>query len=313
MNMGGVQTKIIRDGINFIISSIADRTGNNFFGSKSERNKIKKIIFKDRKNIQKYFNVKKDTELYNLVEQFIIYTVHQKGEFFSTNHLSAEEENNLWKSLCDYLRSQNNDKYINLEYKDKIIKCVNEHNALLSEIFLDEQSKIHIKMMTERENKMEKNIKDEIHGIKKIINTLDTETFLQMEDEEIDFSIAQLESIMQSYRYDIVQLRKQKNIVMIALISAIFLGMFLFVICFPISEFDLDYIMLILMIMFNIIFFVGNYTQYGNRRLSYLENQLEKMRLDMWKLNYNLYKNKISNKNETFDKNDVEILNEHII
>lgn len=66
---------------------------------------------------------------------------------------------------------------------------------------MDEKSKVQLKVMPNEYEIINK-------SLNKIIDTLNTETSLQEENNKLGLIVTQIESIMKSYRFDISNLRK---------------------------------------------------------------------------------------------------------
>ena len=91
----------IRD---FIISFLIDRTGNELFDNWKEKRKIDKILIEDRKKIEEVFKSAKGTELYNLVEEFIMISVFKEAIYYSPFDLTIEQENEVWEKFQKFIK-----------------------------------------------------------------------------------------------------------------------------------------------------------------------------------------------------------------
>lgn len=206
--------KRFKDVIEFIAAFLVDATGNEIFENWKEKRKIAKILKEDNKNIKRIFFTVDNSELYNLIEEFIIFSAFKEVSFYSPFDLTIEQEENLWRRFSDFIKSETGDGYVSGEYKKKIIQCINLHNKAISNIIMDSKDVLQMKVM----QKQHEAINDSLNGI---VNTLNTETKLQDEDEELNFSVEQIEMIMKSYRYDLNQLRKMQIVSIYGVIGII--------------------------------------------------------------------------------------------
>lgn len=280
--MGQVNKKEV---VEFIASFLLDKTGNEAFDKWKAKRKITKILNEDNKNIERIFYTKKDSDLYNLIEEFIMNSAFKEVSFYSPIELTIDQEKKLWEEFSNFIKKENGENYASGEYKDKIIRCINLHNKAINSIIIDDQGNFQMKMMQNQHRSIK-------NSLNYIINTLNTETKLQDKDDKINFGIEQLEMIMKSYRFDINLLRKLQIIC--------FCGTFiLFMIMSIVISFPLKYNMnansMLTMCIFLIIvagmlfFFLINITS----DLHKLERQMEDMRQSLWKIHYKIYENKI--------------------
>lgn len=283
--MGKIDKKEIAE---FIASFLLDKTGNEFFDKWKAKRKISKILNEDNKNIERIFYAKKDSDLYNLVEEFIMNSAFKEVTFYSPMDLTTEQEEKLWEEFSNFIKKENKENYISGEYKNKIIRCINLHNKAINSIIIDEQGNFQTKMMQDQHQSIKK-------SLNYIIDTLNTETKLQDEDDKLNFGVEQLEMIMKSYRFDICFLRKLQIICICgAMIILLFMS-----IAVPLSlKHNMNHSSMIIMCVFLLmvvlllLFFWRQITQelYG------LEEQMENMRKELWKIHYEIYIKKICNK-----------------
>lgn len=275
----------------FILTFLIERNGNNFLDKRAEKKKIVKILHDDGKNIRRIFNTTEGTDLYNLIEEYMMYNIFKKADFYSSEKLDEEQENKLWEDFSNYMRNEGFSNYIDKDCKEKIIYCVNRHNEAIDNIILDASGRFGLKIVEKQHKSLERQLKQ----IEKSIDTLSLETPLQDHDEELDFSIEQLESIMKSYRFDI----KQFRLFLITILGSLFLFFFLTVIIMLVLlksiyvHFVLWGIIFVVWIMLSIAvyFFI-----YQKSRLTILERKLDEKRDLMWDINYKLYVNQITTK-----------------
>lgn len=273
--------------IELIAAFLVDTTGNEIFEKWKVKRKISKILKEDCKNIERILGAIRHTDLYNLVEEFIMYSAFKEVSFYSPMDLTVEQEEKLWKEFSNFIKNENNDNYVNVEYKEKIIRCINLHNKAINSTVIDIQGNLQMKMIQSQQN-----------SLNDIINILNIELKLQDEDEELDFSIKQLNMIMKSYRFDIKQLRKMQIISICgAIVILLFMSIFI-----PLS---LKYIRNIYSIITICLFFyiVGVFLlmfwKYILRSTQRLENEMEEMRALLWNIHIELYRHQIEEKYTT--------------
>ena len=201
-----METEKMKKLVDFIASFLIEITGNEIFDRWQQKRKIEKILKKDINIIKNTFYVVRENELYKLIEEYIMFSVFEDITFYSPGHLTTVQENELWEKFQTFFRNETGEKYVNIDYKDRLIRCVNSHNSRINEI-MDNTSRIHIKLM----NRQHKSIEDSLNCI---INTLNTNTKLQDKDDDLDYMVEQLETIIKSFRYDVNQLRKMQIISM---------------------------------------------------------------------------------------------------
>lgn len=164
----------LKDVISFIVSFLVDRTGNDAFDGWRERYKIRSLLKKDCKNIKNIFHTEKNTDLYNLVEEFILLTAFKEPTFYSAMELSEEQEDEVWTKFVEFIRRETNDNIVSDTYKKKIIRCINLHNQELNKLIMDEQARFQTRMHQIRYNSIDRKLKE-------ISNTLNNRTALQEE------------------------------------------------------------------------------------------------------------------------------------
>lgn len=279
--------------IELIAAFLVDTTGNEIFEKWKTKRKISKVLKEDRKNIERIFFAIKDSDLYKLVEEFIMFSAFKEVSFYSPMDLTIEQEEKLWIEFSNFIKKESKEKYIGYEYRNKIVRCINLHNRAINSIIIDDQGNLQMKLMQSQHQSVK-------NYLNYIINTLNTETKLQDKDDKLNFGIEQLEMIMKSYRFDINLLRKLQ----IICFSGVFI-IFMFVSIF--ISFSLKYnirtnsvlIMCILLIVVEglLLIFWRNITF----DLHKLEMQMENMRQSLWEIHYKIYVNKIY-KEYNFDK-----------
>lgn len=281
--MTGEQVKTV---VEFIVAFLIERTGNDTFDEWKEKRKIKNVLEGDRKNIKKSFRVEYGSDLYNLIEEFIMISAFKETTFYSPVNLTVEQENELWDRFKYHIKSETGDDYVDDRYKEKIIRCVNLHNEKINNIILDSKSRFHIKLMNEQYLNTKNYLND-------IITTLNTNTKLQEEDDELNFAVEQLETIIKSYRYDINQLRKIQ-LLSISGTMIIFLLMGIFV---PLSLKDIVniYPTIIMATFFSMVaILLLIFWGHISKKLRSLENELTYITKIIWELHFEFYKNHIT-------------------
>lgn len=289
-----MKNKALGEVVEFILSFLIDRTGNEVFEKLKEKRKIIKLLKEDRKNIKQIFYVVNDSEMYILIEEFIMYHVLKMKEFYAVMNLTEEQENRLWDMFREYVIKERGGEYVNPEYKERIIRCVNLHNEAINNMVMDEKSKIHIKWQQKQNESIE-------NRLEQITNILNTETKLQEEDTELEFTTIQLESIMKSYRYDINQLRKHQ---MVCIYGAVIV-LVLMTVFMPISLNNIEnmYGMYVMAVLFlTVIFIIVLFGINNFRKLRMVEKDMDRARDVMWRIHYDLYENQINCKYKVFEK-----------
>lgn len=278
----------VKEIVEFVASFLVDRTGNDIFDKWREKRKIERILKEDRKNIKRIFYAVDNSDLYNLIEEFIMFSAFKETFFYSSMDLTIMQEEILWQKFADYIQKETGDSYINTEYREKIIRCLNLHNKAINNIIMDEKDTIQTKMIQRQHNSLE-------DSLNYIINTLNTDTRLQDKDDELSFSIEQLDMIIKSYRFDINQLRKLQTLSICgAMIILLFMSIFV-----PLSlKYVENVYSIIVMFLFLsvIILLFLIFWKYISRKLEILEHRMRRMRDSLWEIHFKLYKNQIKNK-----------------
>lgn len=291
--------KAVKGVAKFIVSFLVERTGNDAFNRYAERKKIIRVLKQDQKNIKEIFCDLEGTEIALLIEQFIMYHVFKKKEFYADDNLSPEQEEQLWVMFVDYIKKQNRYDYVNSSYRERIIRCVNLHNDDVKEIILDEDTKIHMKWQQEQNEMMRKSIHD-------IVDTLSIETQLQEEDGNLEFITVQLESIMKSYRFDINQLRRHQMVCIYG--ALVFLGLSTIFMPTTLESAQNNFGMFIVAILFAIVvvsvigFGINNF-----KKLSRIELDMAEARESLWRIHFYFYRCMLKSKlSEVIDSAPVE-------
>lgn len=281
--MMGDRTKEV---IEFIAAFLVDMTGNEIFEKWKAKRRISKILKEDNKNIKRIFYEVDNSDLYNLIEEFILFFAFKEVSFYSSMDLTIEQEENLWKQFSDFIRKGTGNSYVNANYKDKIVRCINLHNKAINRIIMDDQGIFHMKMMQSQHSI----VKDSLNHI---IDTLNTETKLQDEDDELNFSLEQLEMIIKSYRFDANQLRRIQIISICgAMLILIFMSVFV-----PLSLKDIKNVystaIMIIFLAIVVLLLIMLWENISSK-LRKIEDQIEKMRSMLWETHFMLYKKQIA-------------------
>ena len=153
---------------------------------------------------------------------------------------------------------------------------------------MDNKTQIHIKMMHRQNEIVNKLLYD-------IINTLNTNTKLQDEDDELNFIVEQLESIIKSYRYDVNQLRKMQLFSMFgAVLILLFMGIFIPISLKEMGNFYPAAIMAMFLVVVFILLFI--FWEHLSKKVSVLEKKLEEIREALWNIHFVCYQNKVENR-----------------
>lgn len=292
----------IKEVIEFIVSFLIDKTGNEIFDKLKEKKKIEKLLNEDKKNIKKIFCTIDNSDLYNLVEQFIIYSAFKDPVFYSPMKLTEEQENKLWNSFKDFYKKENyiRDFDINISYKYKITRCVNLHNESINNIILSNQSKFHINVMQKQHEKIE-------NLLYTIIDTLKTEVnFSDNDDDGLNFAVEQLECILKSYRFDISYNSILQTLYIVGLIL-----LMSFIISFILLSYDFNRSIFKIPIYVLIVFFsfggiIFSFLIKVRLRLDILERHMEKIRERLCNFHIKIYLKILENKYgiSCYDKSD---------
>lgn len=277
--------------IEFIAAFLVDTTGNEIFEKWKSKRKISKVLKEDRKNIERIFCAIRYTNLYNLVEEFIMYSAFKEVSFYSPMDLTVEQEVKLWEEFSNFIKKENNDNYVEIEYREKIIRCINLHNKAINSTIIDIQGNLQMKMMQIQHQSIK-------NSLNYIINTLNTETKLQDEDDRLNFDVEQLEMIMKSYRFDINLLRNIQ-IICICGVLIVLLSMSIFIpisLKYDISMYSMRMMYAFLSVVVVLIFGFGGYITFS---LYKLEERMEEMRKSLWGVHYGIY---IKNIGKMIDK-----------
>lgn len=283
--------KDTKEVVEFIASFLLDRTGNEIFDKAKEKKRIKKVLKKDGENIKRIFFTIHNSDLYNLIEEFIIFSAFKDPIFYSPMNLTEKQEEDLWEEFAKYLEKENGTKIFEIDksYKDKIIKCINLHNESLNNIILSDNDKIQMKMIVKQNHTLEKSLRNTI------IDTLNTETRLQENDDELNFVIEELECIMKSYRFDINQLRRFQLLCM----CAAMLILLILTISIPLSlKFitNPDALLITVFLLFIFALIVFFFWCNISPKLRRLESDLEGMRNGLVSIHMQIYSNLVENR-----------------
>lgn len=273
--------------IELIAAFLVDTTGNEIFEKWKTKRKISKVLKEDRKNIERIFFTIKDSDLYNLVEEFIMYSAFKEVSFYSPMDLTIEQEEKLWIEFSNFIKKESKEKYVGYEYRNKIVRCINLHNKAINNIIIDDQGNLQMKLMQSQHQSVK-------NSLNYIINTLNTETKLQDKDDKLNFGVEQLEAIMKSYRFDINFLRKLQ---IICICGAIII-LLLMSIAIPLSlKHGMNFTSMIIMcvFLFIVVLLFLIFWKYITGDLHNVEKQMESMRQQLWEIHYKIYEKKIDN------------------
>jgi len=197
--------------VDFIVNLLIDIKKDDIYDSWKYRRKIKSVLKSDIKNINRIFlDVKIDDKMFDLINDFLIGTIFIDKSFYYPTELTAEQENKALEMFQERIKKSLGDSYVKPDYKKVIIKCINLHNKTVTDILMSFESTLQM-------NVMQMNYKSIEQELNKIFGALNTNTRIQNDDDELDFLVLQLESVMKSYMLDIKQLRKQEIFIFICL------------------------------------------------------------------------------------------------
>lgn len=276
---------VIKEVAESIVSFLVDRTGNEIFDNIAEKRKITKILKDDKKKIKNTFCYA-DSSTYSLIETFL-FSMFREPDFYSSLRLSMEQEAKLWDEFRYYLNKETGDNYISHDYREKLIKCMNLHNDSINNIIMDSKSRIQARAMQRQHDTIE-------NSLNNIINTLNTRTILQENQDELDFLIEQLESIIKSYRYDINKIRRiQLFCFCVALVFLLICTITIYWKSANMTLLLLSYPLLGI-IMINLLFIT--ILKYTTARLNRLEDKLDFCSEFLWRIHSNIYRKYLNRK-----------------
>lgn len=137
----------MKEVIGFIAGFLVDMTGNELFEKWKSKRKISKILEQDSRNIKKVFYEEYNSNIYNLIEEFIMFIAFKSTSFYSSMNLTVEQEEHLWREFTDFIKNETGNAYVDIGYKDKVIRCINLHNEAINNIIMDTQGLLHMKVM----------------------------------------------------------------------------------------------------------------------------------------------------------------------
>ncbi len=271
--------------IEFIVNFLIGKTGDYIYNKWKYRRKIKRVLKNDIKNINRiFFDDKKNVEMFDLINDFLIGTIFMDESFYYLKELTAEQENKAWEMFQEHVKTLLGNDHVNINYRNKIIKCIILHNDAVTNIMMNYESKLQMSVM----QRNHKSIEQELNNI---FEALNTNTRAQKNDDELDFFVLQLESIMKSYMYDIKQLRKQEIFTFWGL-AIIFLTTIIA------NTFFRDYyknITIIYVVSILSIIIVGFWMYNTIKKLHRLEASFEFNREHLFRIHLEYYKNTLKN------------------
>lgn len=282
--------------INFIFELLFDTSKDKIFEKINYKQKIKKILYKDIQNIKWFFRDINDYELYNLIEDFLIYSIYTDVSFYSPSNLTEEQENDAWKFFKKRIKTSNIDIYIKNDYKPKIIECINLHNTAINDIMLDSNSLRQMRFMQKEFDSMEKHFNNLFNTLNtnNLFSTLNTNTSAQQNDEELDFLVVQLNSIINSYANDVLMLRKQQIILCCIAVAVFIISISIYFFNYrDIATGILIILFTILLVLLAVILFFFIKT---SKKLSLMEDKLEVMRRKIFYIHEIAYENTLRQK-----------------
>ena len=213
--------------------------------------------------------------------------------------MEKEKEDELWDNFKKYVSREIADKYIDISYKERIIRCVNLHNEAINTILLDQQNNLQLKLVQKQHDNIE-------YMLKNIIDTLDKNCEYLDEEKGVEYAISQLESIMKSCRYDLWQLRKKE----ISYWIECLLGFSLLILAVALSEGRISFLLFIIIfiILGTIIFALLFSARNIQKTIEVEEKTLQEYKNRLWTLHYDLLydalQNKLIEKRQNNDKKD---------
>lgn len=257
--------------IDLIINTLIEVSKNEITDNTTTRLKVEKILNSDKKYIHYQFKkISDDKNMYNLIEDFLILSAFPNKSFYSPEILTTTQEDMAWDEFRNYIKTSIGDTYVNTKFKSLIILCINMHNKNINDKILDKKSVFEMIFFSKKFEEINKQFNE-------MFNYLNTYTRAQEDDIELDFFIDQLTSIINSYRFDIGQLRKQQNIIILFTIIII-LAMSI-VIPFSFKYMDNFSVLLIIVIFFVAIATTSIFwATMISSKLSRIENEMEKAR-----------------------------------
>lgn len=171
------------------------RVGDHLFDTFSTKLKIKGILRKDEKFIERQFKNQK-IELLIAGKSFLFEEVFQDSIFlYPVSDIPESRSTLLWQRYCNYIQKNQYDLSLSLDddtYKHKLVACVNNHNELVNKALLNDSERIILKTI-------DRNQSDLLGYIGK---TLDANSNLQFENYNLDYAQKQIEGILHALRMD---------------------------------------------------------------------------------------------------------------
>lgn len=171
---------------------IFGRVRDDYFDNFTAKQKLKKILKKDEENINQQFQKKLEKEETTKIEEFFFKDIFQDIMFlYPVSDLPIDRVDILESRFLNYTKK--------IDWKDApeisvndLVSCVNKHNELIDKYLLSDSEHIMLKTI-------QRNQSDLLGYIGK---TLDSNSELQIEDKNLDYSSKQIEGILHAMRMD---------------------------------------------------------------------------------------------------------------
>lgn len=188
-----VVTKEVVNKIGLAIGQyIFGRLRDDYFDNLTEKRKLIKILNKDKENIkQRFQNILKNEKI-EIINEFFFEDIFQDTMFlYPVSDLPSDRVDILKSRFLNYIKEIGWKDAPEISVSD-LVACVNKHNELIDKYLLSDSERIMLKTI-------QRNQSDLLGYIGK---TLDSNSELQIEDKNLDYSSKQIEGILHAMRMD---------------------------------------------------------------------------------------------------------------
>lgn len=183
--------------------------------------KVWKVVSKDRKYIKQVFTKENYSKYF--LEEFFFERIFRDIQFvYPGENLPVEKEDRLISEFSDHISSKLGKGTIpaekDNEFRQDLVRCVNNHNQLIHEHLLSRTEKIVVR-----------EIKNKIDALGYAGHTLFAETDLLTSNPELEYTHQQVDGILRALRMDL----KFYRLMLLLCVAGIFTLASLIVICYP--------------------------------------------------------------------------------
>lgn len=171
---------------------IFGRARDDYFDNFDAKRKLIKILKKDEENINQQFQDKIEKKELRKIKEFYFENIFQDTMFlYPVSDIPEERVYILEKRFFNYIKEIDWEDAPRISTSD-LVACVIKHNELVDKYLLSDSERIILKTI-------QRNQSDLLGYIGK---TLDSNSELQIEDKNLDYSSKQIESILHAIRMD---------------------------------------------------------------------------------------------------------------